>query len=603
MPKRPPPGSRMGVATARPSAGGTATDGRANATPILRQAATPTPPPKSKTPLFIGVAAALAVGAFVMFSGGKKDVARLAKAESAAPQAPKPQTLASSATAAVVPAKVVAAPKPEPVKAAPPVVTAPKPSALESQATPVAAAAVMAAPAQSDVVAQATPAPKIEAPHPEGLKPGTTLPPELTALDATFIKLQAERVTAPFDTDLTKLNAGYLGGIAKKITEEKAAGHLDGILALEAEQKLITDKQPLPGTDEDKTPASLKALRAIYRTAYAKLAATRATNLKALIAPLDTRLATMESDFAKSDRLADAKTVCGYREALKESTPGLQSVIAAQTPPTGEPPQNGLKSGTTLAPAAVLAAKDGITNALGMKFLPVKGTDVLFCIHEVRYSDYAAYAAEAQGVDGTWKDQSADGFTPTENKEQHPVMRVSWEDAQKFCAWLSQKEGKTYRLPTDEEWSTVVGLGRAEKRPKGTTPAMLSGKENTEFLWGGDFPPKIKDKAGNYSDASRKAKAPTGTAQYLEDYDDGFPTTAPVMSFKPNKLGLYDMGGNVWEWCEDWFDAAQKDRVLRGGSWYYGVRGPLLSSGRHRSVPGSRYDYGGFRCVLVVSGG
>ncbi len=250
--------------------------------------------------------------------------------------------------------------------------------------------------------------------------------------------------------------------------------------------------------------------------------------------------------------------------------------------------------------SAAVTKEAPFVNSLGMKFLPVPDTGVLFCIHEVRYSDYAAYAAEAPGVDGAWKDQSADGITPTDNKEDHPVMKVSWEDAQKFCAWLSQKEGKTYRLPTDEEWSFAVGLGRAEKRPKGTTPLMLSQKENTEFPWDGDFPPKTKDKAGNYSDASRKAKAPNGSTQYLEDYDDGFPTTAPVMSFKPNKFGLYDMGGNVWEWCEDWYDNAQNDRVLRGGSWDYGDHGHLLSSHRPHNTPGRRLSNCGFRVVLAL---
>jgi serine/threonine protein kinase/formylglycine-generating enzyme required for sulfatase activity len=605
------PKSRPGVATARPAAQPRSADAPVRQ-PNIKAGEGTLAPAQSKAPLFIGlgVAAALGIGAFVIFGGGR------AAGPPAAAVPPKtalggPSALPSKATAPVKtteapkpePKPVVIAKAPEPVKVEPPKPAAPEPK--KEAPKPTAVATVMAAPATPVVVAQAPAAGRADGPPAAAASPQTALagasalPPELATLDAQFIKLQAERVTAPFEADLAKLNAGYLGGIAKKITEEKAAGHLDGILALEAEQKLITDKQPVPDTDDDKTPASLKALRAIYRTAYAKLAATRATNLKALIAPLDARLATMESDFAKTDRLADAKTVRGYREALKESTPGLQSVTAAQTPPTGEPPQSGLKPTTTLAPAAMLAMKDGITNTLGMKFLPVKGTEVMFCIHEVRYSDYAAYAAESQGVDGAWKDQSADGYALTENKENHPVMKVSWEDAQKFCAWLSQKEGKTYRLPTDEEWSIAVGLGRAEKRPKGTTPAMLSQKENTEFPWGGDFPPKTKDKAGNYSDASRKANAPRGDAQYIEDYDDGYPTTAPVMSFKPNKFGLYDLGGNVWEWCEDWYDNAQKDRGLRGGSWFKRDRGHLLSSYRDHGTPGSRYDDRGFRVVVV----
>ena len=148
------------------------------------------------------------------------------------------------------------------------------------------------------------------------------LPSELAALDTQFIALQKERLTAPFEADVAKLNTGYLGGIAKKIAEEKAAGHLDGILALEAEQKRINDMQPVPDVDEDKTLASLKALRVIYRTTYAKLITARLENLKALIDPLEKRLAQMEADFTKADRVADAKTVRGYREVLHEGSAG-----------------------------------------------------------------------------------------------------------------------------------------------------------------------------------------------------------------------------------------------------------------------------------------
>ncbi|MDP1590817.1 MAG: SUMF1/EgtB/PvdO family nonheme iron enzyme, partial [Prosthecobacter sp.] len=595
------PKSRPGVATARPATTAPKADGRASATPIL--------PPKSKTPLFIGIGAAavIGIGAFMMFSGGKKqDVARLSKDESAAPPAPKPQTLASLPTAAskVVatskpePKPVVVAKAPEPVKVEPPKPAPPEPK--KEVPKPVVAAPVMVEPAKPVVVAQA---PSTPAPKPTTLESrATPLPPELAALDTQFIALQAERVTAPFETDLAKLNAGYLGGIGKKIAEEKAAGDLDGILALEAEQKLITDKQPVPETDDDKTPASLKGLRTIYRDAYAKLAATRAANLKALTEPLDKRLATMESDFAKSDRLADAKTVRGYREVLGSSAGFQPAAGVAGVSPAAEPGRMpGTPAGGTpaLQPAAMLAMKDGITNTLGMKFLPVKGTDVLFCIHEVRYQDYAAYAAEAQGVDGSWKDQTCDGYALTDDKENHPVMKVSWEDAQKFCEWLSRKEGKTYRLPTDEEWSHAVGIGRDEKWKKDTTPATVT-KSQTDFPWGDKWPPPKG--SGNYSDDSRKAKAPNATAQYLENYDDGFPTTAPVMSFKPNKLGLYDLEGNVREWVEDWYDNAKADRVLRGGCWNDYDRARLLSSYRIHYLPGDRYVNRGFRVVVVVSG-
>ena len=174
------------------------------------------------------------------------------------------------------------------------------------------------------------------------------------------------------------------------------------------------------------------------------------------------------------------------------------------------------------------------------------------------------------------------------------------EDAQKFCAWLSHKEGKTYRLPTDQEWSYAVGIGSDEKWTKYTTPATVF-KSQTDFPWGNQWPPPKG--SGNYSDDSRKAKAPSATAQYIENYDDGFPTTAPVMSFKPNKLGLYDLEGNVREWVEDWHDNAKKDRVLRGGSWHFLGSGRLLSSLRTHLEPFGRDSGHGFRCVLMVSGG
>ncbi|MFC5456954.1 formylglycine-generating enzyme family protein [Prosthecobacter fluviatilis] len=416
------------------------------------------------------------------------------------------------------------------------------------------------------------------------------LPPELGALNQQFIKLQKEQVTAPFESDLVVLNTGYLGAIDKAVTAEKAAANLDGILALEAEKKLITEKAlaaerpPLPQSDDEKTPAVVKNLRNIYRTSYAKLEAQRLKNLQKLVAPLNVRLKQMEADFVKADRIADAKTVHSYREALAEEAPAA-----------GEP-----KPAATLNPAVMITAKDGFTNTLGMKFLPVKGTAVLFCIHEVRYKDYAAYAAENPNVDVAWKDQTVEGHAITDRKEDHPVIKVSWDDAQKFCAWLSQKEGKLYRLPTDEEWSYAAGIGEKEKRKTGALPFQMPTVPDV-FPWGDDFPLTKKNKPGNFRDASLTGKAPgaDGKEDSLETYDDGFPTTAPVMSFKPNKLGLYDLGGNVWEWCEDWYDNAQQDRELRGASWHDNNRGFLLSSYRLHGPPGGRHGDHGFRCVVV----
>ena len=117
--------------------------------------------------------------------------------------------------------------------------------------------------------------------------------------------------------------------------------------------------------------------------------------------------------------------------------------------------------------------------------------------------------------------------------------------------------GAKYRLPTDEEWSRAVGL----PSEPGATPAEKNGKNVVNFPWGLDFPPK--EKVGNYADAAFHGTFPKDS--WMEGYTDGFATTAPVGSFAANDYGIYDLGGNMWEWCEDWFDGQQMDRIIRGG--------------------------------------
>jgi hypothetical protein len=251
------------------------------------------------------------------------------------------------------------------------------------------------------------------------------------------------------------------------------------------------------------------------------------------------------------------------------------------------------------SPQPASATKDRpFVNALGMKFVPVPGSKVLMCMHETRYQDYAAYAADAS-ADASWKDQSAEGITPTEKKESHPVMRVSWEDAQYFCEWLSRKEGKTYRLPTDKEWSTAAGIGREKKWEPGTLPASVAA-HHTTFPWGDAYPPPPG--SGNYSDASRKAKMPGLDAKLFLDLDDGYPTTAPVMSFQPNQLGIYDLGGNLWEWIGDW-DERRRDRILRGAGYADSIPNKLNSAGSLYHLPDKRFNFFGFRCVLELPDG
>ena len=150
---------------------------------------------------------------------------------------------------------------------------------------------------------------------------------------------------------------------------------------------------------------------------------------------------------------------------------------------------------------------------------------------------------------------------------EYPVVGLSWDDANAFCKWLTEKEsaggklpkGMKYRLPTDEEWSRAVGLAKED----GATPKDRDGKNQMDFPWGIGFPPS-RAKVGNYADSAFHEKFPNDPS--IEGYTDGYPTTAPVGSFASNEDGIYDLGGNVWEWCEDLFEPGGTERAVRGAS-------------------------------------
>lgn len=304
---------------------------------------------------------------------------------------------------------------------------------------------------------------------------------------------------------------------------------------------------------------------------------------------------------APSHGRGPAGTAPAVREALDPAPTAAATVSSSSpAPPATMKLQVPAPTSGAVASPAPQAAMPSATknqpfvNTLGMKFVPLPGTDLLMCVHETRYSDYAAFAAESPGIHDAWKSQSAEGFAPTERTGDHPVFNVSWEDARSFCVWLSKKEGRTFRLPTDAEWSIAAGIGQYEKWEPGSTPASVL-KEPNEYPWGTSWPPPKG--AGNYADASRHAKV-GGDKPWLEGYDDTYPTTAPVMSFEPNKAGLYDLGGNLWEWVEDWNDDTDKKNVSRGGSWENFNRPAMLTSARGLRPPGARNAYVGFRVVV-----
>ncbi|MFN7560846.1 MAG: bifunctional serine/threonine-protein kinase/formylglycine-generating enzyme family protein, partial [Prosthecobacter sp.] len=279
--------------------------------------------------------------------------------------------------------------------------------------------------------------------------------------------------------------------------------------------------------------------------------------------------------------------------AWKQMSP-LSPTLTPLFRESSSPAASSTSNATTTNPAE--ATKDRpFVNSLGMKFVPLPGTKVLFCIHEVRYKDYSVYAKENPAIDPTWKNQEHYGFKVRERFEDHPVVGISWEDAMAYCAWLSKKEGKVFRLPSDHEWSLAVGI---KDEDSSLSPDAKSGKI-AGYPWGVEYPPPRG--AGNYSDLSRRSVSPLPAAGNIAAYEDGFVTTAPVMSFGANAFGLYDLGGNAREWVLDLFKPGGDRHVLRGCSWDRGNEDLLRSS--RRDIPGIPYRMNdcGFRVVIEQS--
>jgi len=295
----------------------------------------------------------------------------------------------------------------------------------------------------------------------------------------------------------------------------------------------------------------------------------------------------------------DAQPSLGFR--LGWVLAGLFLTTGMLTSPWWIPRQRGALKEIAFEPSGFLTTP-AFTNTLGMVFVPVTNAGVWFSAWETRVQDYAAYAAENPKVDGSWKDPRSGGVLVTRGTT-HPVVNVSWMDATNFCHWLTQREGKAgrlpagyrYRLPTDLEWSAAVGLSGEQ----GETPQKRDGKVPGLYPWGRTWPPPAG--SGNFADetAGRSFGEKWGI---IAGYEDGYATTSPAGVFRSTPTGIYDLSGNAWEWCEDWYDGDKKFRVLRGGSWGYYDPDALLSSSRYFVDPGLRRDGIGFRVVLGVDG-
>lgn len=216
-----------------------------------------------------------------------------------------------------------------------------------------------------------------------------------------------------------------------------------------------------------------------------------------------------------------------------------------------------------------------------MPFVGVPGATVLFAVKETRVSDWQAFVAQAN-YQWDYKPHFDQG-------PDHPAVGISLQDARAFCSWLTEKErqdkritaDQTYRLPTNEEWDAAIGLLRTRKADLTVDEKVT---DERTFPWGLRWPPPAK--SGNFAE------------QEIPGYEDGFPFTAPGGQFTATAEGIFDLTGNVWEWCWDMQVRAEENGVLRGGSWAY-FRPECLTSAYRYVVPADlRMPTIGFRCVF-----
>ena len=210
-------------------------------------------------------------------------------------------------------------------------------------------------------------------------------------------------------------------------------------------------------------------------------------------------------------------------------------------------------------------------------------------IHTVTVPDF--YVGKYEVTQKLWK--IVMGSNPSYFKGDNlPVENVSWNDAQKFIKKLNKITGKNYRLPTEAEWEYAAG----------------NGSNHTEYSWGNDC--ISNKKGGNVADET--AKRTFSDWAIIDNYDDGYVYTAPVGKFYSNDLGLYDMTGNVWEWCSDRYSSSyysispqnnphgpKSDSfyVYRGGGWH--SRASICRvANRGGNSPSERRNNLGFRLAV-----
>lgn len=419
---------------------------------------------------------------------------------------------------------------------------------------------------------------------------------EAAALEA---RKAADAAKAAFDA-LTAGAAAKLEGAKKADEEIKALAQGIADIARQGEELAKTQTQAVSLRQQaalglqqiEKEKITLSSALEKARAAAAE--AMRAKNQAAIfelvkqMQPLEAEIKKTSDVLAQLKELGDAGAAASkpIQERLDSAKKQLGKLREEAAALGGAGPIEAAPEKKTEIPKAAPKRAENAENSLGMRFVKIGAVE--FAVYPVTRSNFEVFAAEKGLKGGAWR---SPGFA---QEPDHPVVNVTWKEADAFCKWLTERERKSgvispeesYRLPTDLEWSMAAGL----PPETGATPEERDLGIDGVFPWGGDWPPPAG--AGNY------AGEETNSEVRLEGYRDEYQWTSPVGKFKPNGFGLFDMGGNVWQWTADYSNATKERRALRGGSWYNGgMRQTLLSACRYASKPDEINDTYGFRVV------
>jgi formylglycine-generating enzyme required for sulfatase activity len=364
--------------------------------------------------------------------------------------------------------------------------------------------------------------------------------------------------------------AKALGTIRPKVRTD---GNLDKTKALMAEIERYQKDKTIPASPAENEIAEIRSLQVTYVRQFADLELDKARKIITLATQYDAALDRLQKDLTRTDKIDEATAVQSERNKVKdsdyltaanrviESATAKQSIVAVTDKPekkAGLAPLNrtmelslgkGVKMKLTLIQAGkFLMGSPATESGRMLNELPQHEVTIskpfYMGIYEVKQEEY----------------ETLMGGNPSKIRGRNlPVEYVTWDMAREFCEKLSAKSGKTVRLPTEAEWEYACRAGTKTRFSFGDNDADLH-------------------KYGNYWDRSLawdlfhpKNDSPS----------DGHDKTAPVGSYKSNAWGLYDMHGNVTEWCQDWFGDNYYDkspavdprgpdtgliRVQRGGS-------------------------------------